>query len=59
VRDKIEQALFAVVALPSVKQRFADNGMQGTLGHEAFAARLTQDFATWPDTIKKLGITGE
>jgi tripartite-type tricarboxylate transporter receptor subunit TctC len=59
VRDKIEQALFAIVALPSVKQRFADSGMHGTIGHEAFAARLTQDFATWPDTIKKLGITSE
>src|SRR5580704_8719134 len=59
VRDKIEQALFAVIALPAVKQRFADNGMHGTLGHEAFAARLKQDFATWPGTIKTLGITGE
>jgi len=59
VRDNIEQALFAVVALPAIKQRFADNGMHGTLGHEAFTARLTQDFATWPDTIKTLGITGE
>jgi len=59
VRDKIERALFAVIALPAVKQRFADNGMHGTLGHEAFAARLEQDFATWPDTIKTLGITGE
>jgi tripartite-type tricarboxylate transporter receptor subunit TctC len=59
VRDKIERALFAVIALPAVKQRFADNGMHGTLGHEAFAARLKQDFATWPDTIKTLGITGE
>ncbi len=59
VRDKLEKALFAVVALPSIKQRFADNGMHGTLGHDAFAARLTQQFATWPNTIKQLGITGE
>jgi tripartite-type tricarboxylate transporter receptor subunit TctC len=58
-RDRIEQALFAVIALPAIKQRFADNGMHGTLGHEAFTARLTQDFATWPGTIKTLGITGE
>ena len=59
VRDKLEKALFAVIAMPSVKQRFADNGMHGTLGHDAFAARLTQEFATWPQTINQLGITGE
>jgi tripartite-type tricarboxylate transporter receptor subunit TctC len=59
VRDKLEKALFAVIAVPSVKQRFADNGMHGTLGHDAFAARLTQEFATWPKTINQLGITGE
>jgi tripartite-type tricarboxylate transporter receptor subunit TctC len=59
VRNKIEQALMTVLGLPALKQRFADNGMHGTLGHEAFAARLAQDFAAWPDTIKKLGITGE
>jgi len=59
VRDKLEKALFAVIAMPSVKQRFADNGMHGTLGHDAFAARLTQEFATWPQTIGQLGITGE
>jgi hypothetical protein len=47
------------VATPLVKQRFAERGMHGTLGHEAFAARLKQDFAQWPATIKKLGITGE
>jgi tripartite-type tricarboxylate transporter receptor subunit TctC len=59
VRDKLEKALFAVIAVPSVKQRFADNGMHGTLGHDAFAARLTQEFAAWPKTINQLGITGE
>ena len=59
VRDKLEQALFAVIAMPSIKQRFADNGMHDTLGHDAFAARLAREFAVWPDTIKRLGITGE
>jgi tripartite-type tricarboxylate transporter receptor subunit TctC len=59
LRDKLEQALFAVVALPSIKQRLADNGMHGTLGHDAFAARLAKEFADWPATITKLGITGE
>jgi tripartite-type tricarboxylate transporter receptor subunit TctC len=59
IRDRLERALFAVVATSLVKQRFADLGMHGTLGHEAFAARLKQDFAQWPETITKLGITGE
>jgi tripartite-type tricarboxylate transporter receptor subunit TctC len=58
-RDKLEKALYAVAAIPSVKQRFADNGMHGTLGHDAFAARLGQEFAAWPETIEQLGITGE
>ena len=56
---RLEQALFAVIALPSIKQRFAENGMHGTLGHEAFAARLKHEFAAWPATIQKLGVTGE
>ena len=58
-RDKLEQALFAIIAMPAIKQRLAGNGMHGMLGHEAFAARLAKEFGTWPDTIKKLGITGE
>jgi hypothetical protein len=33
--------------------------MHGTLGHEAFEARLKQDWAQWPNTIKTLGITSE
>lgn len=59
VRDKLEQALFDVIATPEIKQRLASNGMHDKLGHEAFAAQLAKEFATWPDTIKKLGITGE
>lgn len=59
LRDRIEQALFAVLAMPAIKQRFAEDGMHGTLGHQAFAARLTQEFAQWPETIARLGITGE
>jgi tripartite-type tricarboxylate transporter receptor subunit TctC len=51
--------LFAVLAVPSVKERLAANGMHGTLGSEAFKARLPKEFAYWQDTIKKLGITGE
>jgi tripartite-type tricarboxylate transporter receptor subunit TctC len=59
IRDRLEKALFAVVATPLVKARFAELGMHGTLGHEAFEARLKQDFVQWPGTITKLGITGE
>jgi tripartite-type tricarboxylate transporter receptor subunit TctC len=59
VRDKLEQALFAAIATPTIKERLAANGMHGRLGHEAFAAELAKEFAEWPDTIKKLGITGE
>jgi len=33
--------------------------MHGTLGSKAFEARLTEEFAYWPDMIKKLGITAE
>jgi tripartite-type tricarboxylate transporter receptor subunit TctC len=59
VRDKLERAILAAVAAPTVKARFAELGMHGTLGHEAFEARLTKDWAQWPDIIKTLGITGE
>jgi tripartite-type tricarboxylate transporter receptor subunit TctC len=59
VRDRLEQALSAVIAMPSIRQRLADNGMHGTLGHDAFAVRLDREFPEWTETIKKLGITGE
>jgi tripartite-type tricarboxylate transporter receptor subunit TctC len=59
VRERLEQALLAVVATPSIQQRIADNGLHDTLGHAAFAALLKQEFADWPATIQKLGITGE
>jgi tripartite-type tricarboxylate transporter receptor subunit TctC len=59
VRDKLEQALDAVVALPTIKQRLVDNGLHGMLGHDAFAASLRQQFAQWPEQIKTLGIAGE
>jgi tripartite-type tricarboxylate transporter receptor subunit TctC len=59
LRDKLEAALDAVVAMPAIKQRLADNGLHGMLGHDAFAASLKQQFADWPERIKTLGITGE
>jgi tripartite-type tricarboxylate transporter receptor subunit TctC len=59
VRDKFEQALFAVIAMPSIKARFAQDGTHGALDHEAFAAMLARQFAEWPERIKALGITGE
>jgi tripartite-type tricarboxylate transporter receptor subunit TctC len=58
-RDKLEKALFAVVATPSIKERFATNGMHGTLGAKAFEARLAKEFPAWTVTIKKLGITAQ
>ncbi|HSP48776.1 MAG TPA: tripartite tricarboxylate transporter substrate binding protein [Pseudolabrys sp.] len=59
VHEKLEKALFAVVALPAIKERFANNGMHDTLGSAAFKARLTKEFPYWQDTIKKLGIKAE
>jgi tripartite-type tricarboxylate transporter receptor subunit TctC len=59
VRDRLEQALLSVVATPAIAQRLADNGIRGTLGHEAFAADLDKQFAAWPGRFKTLGITGE
>ena len=58
-RDKLEKALFAVVALPAIKERFATNGMHGTLGSAAFTARLAKEFPYWQSTIAKLGITAQ
>jgi tripartite-type tricarboxylate transporter receptor subunit TctC len=58
-RDKLEQALFAVIATPAIKQRFAQHGTHGALDHDAFAAMLAKQFAEWPERIKTLGITGE
>ena len=59
VHEKLEKALFAVVALPAVKERFATQGMHGTLGGAAFKARLSKEFAYWRETIDKLGIKAE
>ncbi len=59
IRDRLEQALLAVVAMPSIAQRLADNGIRGTLGHDAFAADLAGQFAEWPGRLKTLGIAAE
>jgi tripartite-type tricarboxylate transporter receptor subunit TctC len=59
VQEKLEKALFAVVEKPEVKERFATNGMHGTLGSAAFKTQLAKEFQYWQDTIKKLGITTE
>ena len=59
VREKLEKALFAVVALPAIKERFATQGMHGTLGSAAFKARLAKEFPYWQTTVKKLGIQAE
>ena len=42
-----------------MKECFAQDGKQGTLDHEAFAAMLAKQFAAWPDEVETLGITGD
>ena len=59
VRDKLEKTLFEVVAQPAVKERFASQGMHGTLGSGAFQARLAKEFPYWKTTITRLGIKAE
>jgi tripartite-type tricarboxylate transporter receptor subunit TctC len=56
IHDKLERALFAVIAIQSVKERLAAGGMHGALGSAAFKARLAKDFPYWKNTIAKLGI---
>jgi tripartite-type tricarboxylate transporter receptor subunit TctC len=58
-RDRLEKALFAVIATPSVEARFAADGTHGALDHQAFAAMLTRQFAEWPERLKTLGISAE
>jgi tripartite-type tricarboxylate transporter receptor subunit TctC len=57
--QKLEKALFAALENPAIQERLAANGMHGTLGSDAFKARLTKEFAYWPEVISKLGITAE
>jgi tripartite-type tricarboxylate transporter receptor subunit TctC len=59
VRDKLEKALFEVVASPEVKERFATQGMHGTLGSAAFKARLDKEFPYWAAMLKTLDIKAE
>ena len=59
VRDKLEKALFQVVAQPDVKERFATQGMHGTLGSAAFKARLDKEIPYWQGMLKKLDIKAE
>ena len=56
VRDKLEKALFEVVVQPDVKERFAAQGMHGTLDSAAFKARLDKEFPYWYAMLKKLDI---
>jgi tripartite-type tricarboxylate transporter receptor subunit TctC len=44
-RDKLERALLAIIATPSIKERFAQDGTHGALDHEGFAAMLAKQFA--------------
>jgi hypothetical protein len=52
-------ALFSVLEIPSVKERMMANGMRGTLGANAFKAKLPEEFVFWRNAIKTLGITSE
>jgi tripartite-type tricarboxylate transporter receptor subunit TctC len=58
-RNKLEQGVSDVIAMPGIKARFAADGTHGALNHQAFAAMLTKQFAEWPERLKTLGITGE
>jgi tripartite-type tricarboxylate transporter receptor subunit TctC len=58
-RDKLEKVLMAVIALPTIKERLAANGMHGPLGSAAFKAMLPNQFAYWKEAIPKLGIKAE
>ncbi|HEY1311206.1 MAG TPA: tripartite tricarboxylate transporter substrate binding protein [Pseudolabrys sp.] len=59
IHDKLEKALFAVIALPTVKERLAAGGMHGALDSAAFKARLAKDFPYWQATIQRLGIKAD
>jgi tripartite-type tricarboxylate transporter receptor subunit TctC len=59
VQSKLEVALFSVLEIPSVKERMMANGMRGTLGANAFKAKLPEEFVFWRNAIKTLGITSE
>ena len=59
IQSKLEAALFSVLAIPSVKERMAAKGMRGTLGADAFKAKLPEEFTFWRNIIMTLGITSE
>ena len=47
------------MAQPDVKERFATQGMHGTLGSAAFKARLEKEIPYWQAMLKKLDIKAE
>jgi tripartite-type tricarboxylate transporter receptor subunit TctC len=59
VQGKLESALFAVIERPSIKERMVESGMRGTLGADAFKAKLPEEFVFWRNTIRTLSITSE
>ncbi len=59
IQAKLEKAVLDVIQVPLVKDRLAAQGTRGPLGRAAFKARLEQDFISWRDITKTLGITGE
>ena len=62
VRDKLEKALFEVVAQPDVKERFATQGMHGTLGQRRLQRAPCQGIPLLagddPEARHQGGVTG-
>jgi len=58
-QQRLEKALFAVLGTPTVRERLASDGIRGTLGADAFKAKLPKEFLFWRHTISTLGIAAE
>jgi len=56
---RLETAVLAALQTPVSKERLATGNLGGTLGREAFKAKLDKDNAYWEPAVKRLGITAE
>jgi len=58
VVDRISKEVFAVVALPEVKERFAGQGVNATpLGPKEYAAFIQKEMNKWGPVVKASGAT--
>lgn len=58
VVERISKEVFAVVALPEVKERFAGQGVNATpLGPKAYAAFIQKEMNKWGPVVKASGAT--